>query len=411
MNSFRPQRQDVTGLELSDMGGGTTRVVAAIGTRGYPTTVQYDLGKNGANGLYTATMASSGCPSFTSIASNANGFVFGNQVAGSPYTTGAPMNAGNGTPCDYPISGGTGTCVSTTNQLGRIDIAVAPSNANYIYAQAQSIVWNNNSGCGSTNGCQLGAWASTDGGGSWSYMEGSQGGSLRNCSNGQGDYPQNWYDQGVAVDPNNPDRVFVDTYEVWFATRTGTVWNDTTCGYSVANPRPVHVDQHALAFVPGSSSILAVGNDGGVHGTANADVVNQTTDPTWFNMDTDINTIEFYSGDISGNFANAASPQANGGSQDNGSISVTFAGTPTGPVLWQLGEGGDGFYGRIDPFGRATITARCIAASVTARLRMLLGAVMYRAAPASGATTQDRSFSRTIFSMVAFQGAMIVRQR
>ena len=79
-----------------------------------------------------------------SIASNANGFVFGNQVTGSPYTTGAPMNAGTGTPCDYPISGGTGTCGSSTNQLGRIDIAVAPSNPNYIYAQAQSIVWNNN---------------------------------------------------------------------------------------------------------------------------------------------------------------------------------------------------------------------------------------------------------------------------
>src|SRR5204863_315379 len=77
----------------------------------------------------------------------------------------------------------------------------------------------------------------------------------------------------------------------------------------------------------------------------------QTTDPTWFNMDTGINTIEFYSGDISGNFANAASPQASGGAQDNGSSSVTFNGAPTGPVLWQLGVGGDGFYSRIDPVG------------------------------------------------------------
>ena len=84
-------------------------------------------------------------------------------------------------------------------------------------------------------------------------------------------------------------------------------------------PGPVHVDQHALAFLPGSSSILVIGNDGGVHGTTNADVATQTIDPTWFNMDTGINTIEFYSGDISGNFANAASPQASGGSQDNGS--------------------------------------------------------------------------------------------
>ena len=140
-----------------------------------------------------------------------------------------------------------------------------------------------------------------------------------------GDYPQNWYDQGIAVDPNNPDRVFFDTFDVWFATRTGTVWNDTTCGYSYSGAAgPVHVDQHALAFLPGSSSILAIGNDGGVHGTANADAATHTIDPTWFNMDTGINTIEFYSGDISGNFANAASPQASGGAQDNGSSSSHF---------------------------------------------------------------------------------------
>src|SRR5262245_64687662 len=114
------------------MGGGTTRIIAAVGTRGFATPVQYDLNLNGANGIYSATMGSSGCPSFTSIASNANGFVFGNQVPGSPYATGAPMNAGSGTPCNYPITGGTGTCDSSTDQLGRIDIAVAPRHANYL---------------------------------------------------------------------------------------------------------------------------------------------------------------------------------------------------------------------------------------------------------------------------------------
>src|SRR6266699_951982 len=316
-NNFSTQRQDVTGLELSDTGGGNTRIIAGIGTRGFATTVQYDLGNNGANGLYTATMGSSGCPSFTSIASNANGFVFGNQVTGSAYSTGAPMNAGSGSPF---------VDINTGDQLGRIDIAVAPSNANYIYAQGQSIVGNSNGGCGSANGCQLGAWASTDGGANWSYMEGSQGGALRNCTGGQGDYPQNWYDQGVAVDPNNPDRVFFDTFEVWFATRTGNVWNDTTCGYSYSgNAGPVHVDQHALAFLPASSSVLLIGNDGGTHGTINADATTSTVDPTWFNMDTGLNTIEFYSGDISGNFANAPSPIAVGGAQDNAPSSVTFA--------------------------------------------------------------------------------------
>jgi hypothetical protein len=342
-NGFNTQRQDITGLELTDMGGGVTRILAAVGVRGFATTVQFDLGSNGANGIYSATMGSSGCPSFTSIASNANGFVFGNAVSGSAYTTGAAMNAGSGSPF---------VDINAGDQLGRVDIAVAPSNPNYVYAQAQSIVPNSNGGCGNTNGCQIGAWASTDGGTSWTFMEGAQGGALRDCQGGVGDYPQNWYDQGIVVDPNNPERVFIDTFDVWFATRTGTSWNDTTCGYSYSGAAgPVHVDQHALAFLPGSSSILLIGNDGGAHGTINADVTNSTTDPTWFNMDTGLNTIEFYSGDISGNFANAESPQASGGAQDNGSSSITFTGTPTGPVLWQLGVGGDGFYSRIDPVG------------------------------------------------------------
>jgi len=340
-NGFNTQRQDITGLEITDVGGGVTRIIAAVGVRGFATTVQFDLGMNGANGIYSATMGSSGCPNFTSIASNANGFVFGNMVAGSAYSTGAPMNAGSGSPF---------VDINTGDQLGRIDIAVAPSNADYVYAQAQSIV--GNAGCGNVPGCQIGTWSSTDGGTSWAFMEGSQGGALRDCQGGGGDYNQNWYDQGVVVDPNNPDRVFFDTFDVWFATRTGTAWNDITCGYSYSGAAgPVHVDQHALAFLPGSSSILLIGNDGGAHGTTNADVTNSTTDPTWFNMDTGLNTIEFYSGDISGNFANAASPQANGGAQDNGSSSVTFAGTPTEPVQWQLGVGGDGFYARIDPVG------------------------------------------------------------
>ena len=120
-NGFNTQRQDITGLELTDTGGGVTRILAAVGVRGFATTVQFDLGQNGANGIYSATIGLSGCPSFTSIASNANGFVFGNTVAGSAYTTGAPMNAG---------SGSAFVNISTGDQLGRVEIAVAPSNSN-----------------------------------------------------------------------------------------------------------------------------------------------------------------------------------------------------------------------------------------------------------------------------------------
>ena len=169
-------------------------------------------------------------------------------------------------------------------QLSRIDIAVAPSDPNYIYAQAGSIAGNSASGCGGGSGCQLGVWSSIDGGTTWNFMTGSAGGSLRSCATGgtsgtgssatlgSGDYPQNWYDQGLVVDPNNPDRLFVDTFDIWLALRAGTQFYNITCGYngtSVSN-HVVHVDHHALAFVPGSSSILLEGSDGGIFGTTNA---------------------------------------------------------------------------------------------------------------------------------------------
>src|SRR5207245_11381752 len=130
--------------------------------------------------IYNATMGSSGCPSFTSIASNANGFVFGNMVAGSAYSTGALMNVGTGSPF---------VDINSGDQLGRLEIAVAPSNPNYIYAQAQSIIGNSNGGCGGAPGCQIGAWASTNGGTGWNFMEGSRDGAVRACQNGASDYP------------------------------------------------------------------------------------------------------------------------------------------------------------------------------------------------------------------------------
>ena len=54
-NSFATQRQDITGLALTDVGG-STRIIAAVGVRGFATTVQYNLDQNGANGIYKGTM-------------------------------------------------------------------------------------------------------------------------------------------------------------------------------------------------------------------------------------------------------------------------------------------------------------------------------------------------------------------
>ena len=124
-NSFTTQRQDITGLALINAGS-STRVIAAVGVRGFATTVQYNLNQNGANGIYAGTMPASGCPvDFAAITTNLNGWSALNPASGTAY-----VNS------------------TTGNQLGRIDIAVAPSNSNYIYAQVQSIAPINDSGCG-----------------------------------------------------------------------------------------------------------------------------------------------------------------------------------------------------------------------------------------------------------------------
>ena len=115
-NNFTTMRQDITGLELTNVGG-STRILAAVGVRGFATTVQYDLGQNGANGIYQGTMPTSGCPSdFVAITTDSSGWVGQNAASGVAY---ASQTSGN--------------------QLGRIDIAVAPSDPNYIYAQVQAI--------------------------------------------------------------------------------------------------------------------------------------------------------------------------------------------------------------------------------------------------------------------------------
>ena len=304
-NAFSTQRQDITGLLTRDEGDDTT-LYAFVGARGTNTPVQANLNLNGANGAYSTTWPASGCPASWDLLSRPD--------------NGWPVGTGSGIPVADP--GG--------NTLGRMDVAMAPSNPDVIYVQVQAVL-------GNTHG-QLGVWRTTDGGTTWEQRSTVAG--LTGCG---GDYPQNWYDQGLAVDPNNPDVVFMDTFDIWKSTNGGTTFTDITCGYSGGDT--VHVDQHALAFVPGSSTTLIAGSDGGAYVTLNADAAT----PTFTQINNSLSTLEFYSGDITGGFATAAQPGINGGMQDNGSaVYVWNAGNPS-EAVWQLRKGGDGMFARIEP--------------------------------------------------------------
>lgn len=297
-NAHTTQRQDTTGLLAIDLGA-STELIAAIGTRGTPTPVQPDLANNGANGVYRATMPASGCPASWNLLNN-----------------NWPANTGNG--------------VSGATTVGRIELAVAPSNNQVLYAMISDTNLENG---------VLGVWKSVDRGTAWTQIGSST--AFGGCAS---EGRQMWYDAGLTVDPNNENIVIASAVDAFKSTNGGSSFNNLTCGYQTGN---VHVDHHARAYVGGDSSRLLLGSDGGMWYSSNANAAS----PTFIPLNNSINTIEFYSGDITANFATSANPGISGGAQDNGS-NVTVFGSVVGPSSWVTRWFGDGIYTRIDPIVR-----------------------------------------------------------
>ena len=325
--STSAQRQDVTGLIPVSNGDGTTRLYVAIGTRGSPTPVQPDLGLTGSNGVYLLQQVpASGCPAIADWALE---------------NTGWPTGLGNG--------------VAGATLLGRIEIAVAPSDPTRMYAEAED------TGTKKINSF----YVSNDAGHTWTQTStsvsgvagfnnnGTNPGCEGNSNNGGA---QMWYDAGLTVDPNNKDRVWMSTIDATVSSDGGQNYYDVTCGYgnhSVNGGTRVHVDHHARAFVGNDSTQMLLGSDGGVFYSANADVAvtSSTASNTmkWVGLNTTINDIEFYFGDITANFATSPLPAIGAGAQDNGCSRAGFAGQPTGPVLWTSNCSGDGTTTKIEP--------------------------------------------------------------
>jgi hypothetical protein len=302
-NPHSTQRQDGTGLILHD-NGTSTDVYVAIGTRGSPTPVQPNLDQNGANGIYHTTMPTSGCPAvgdWTLITRGDNGF---------------PVGTGNGTP-------------NNPSQVGRIDMAMAPSNPDVIYAVVADTTLSNG---------LLRIYRTDNGGTTW--IAGT------NFDNGS---TQNWYDQNVIVDPTDPMVIFVDMIDIFRSTNGGASLTNITQGYSGGDV--VHVDHHGLAYVNNDPDRLLASSDGGAYYT---DVA---TDPglsfnDFVRLNETFNTIEFYSGDITADFNTSSSPAINGGAQDNGSMVKVWdvgGGEPVEAAEWQVTTGGDGMFARIEP--------------------------------------------------------------
>jgi photosystem II stability/assembly factor-like uncharacterized protein len=134
--------------------------------------------------------------------------------------------------------------------LGRIGIAISLSNPDIIYTMVEA-----DSGNGHTTR-PSGLYRSEDGGQTWE----------KTASNNVRPF---YYSQ-VRVDPKNPDRVYWSSTPVNFSDDGGRTVGNATIG--------VHVDHHAMWIDPNDPEHFIVGNDGGVAQTwdrgGNYDVLN-----------------------------------------------------------------------------------------------------------------------------------------
>ncbi len=206
------------------------------------------------------------------------------------------------------------------NQMGRISLAIAPSNDQVLYAAIH--------GTNPTNSAvdTDRVYTSTNGGASWSPLP-----SVSSKTDFGG--TQGYYNNVIAVDPTNPAIVYVGGIDFWRSSDGGNTWTNLTNGYGTPNGKNIHVDQHAIAFANGSGSTFYIGNDGGVWKTTDGST-------SFTNCNSTFQTIQFY--DI------AVSPQdpsfTFGGTQDNGIESNTQPSS-----TWNEIYVGDGGYCLVDP--------------------------------------------------------------
>ncbi len=208
--------------------------------------------------------------------------------------------------------------------LSRVELACAPSDANYVYA----LVENGN--------VVNGILRTVDGGTNWvsrtEPADADPGIPASDFSRGQA-----WYDLTIAVDPNNRDALMVGGIDLFKSTDGAGTWTQISHWYGGFGFPYTHADQHNIVYRPGSSSIAYFTNDGGVFRTANADVAA----PTMTDKGLNYITSQFYACAL---HPTAITSYALGGTQDNGSHQFTQG------VVQNTVEvtGGDGAFCHID---------------------------------------------------------------
>ena len=203
--------------------------------------------------------------------------------------------------------------LSKSIYLGRVGVAIAPSNPNRLYVITTK-----------TDGSDGGFYISNDGGDSFN----ASGPNANNRPGSQGGF--GWWFGRLWVDPADQNHILVAGVNLRRSLDGGVTW---------ANSGSVHADQHAVQWDPHTPGRVYLGNDGGTY-RSDGNAANQT----WVKAENEPYT-QFYSIDVGEQFPD----RITGGAQDNGSQRSWSAGGPGSTDNWDEFNGGDGEYTLIDP--------------------------------------------------------------
>mgnify|MGYP000858044055 CR=1 FL=1 len=261
----------------------------------------------------------------TGAGTNANCVILNPQNSSMVYVTVGGTNAGL---IKKSTDGGAvWTTLSTglPSSMGRIQLAIAESNVNYIYASIAA----------SSGGALVGLYRSTDGGGNWTAMA-----TTPNYLSSQG-----WYDNAVIVKPANENLVVVGGLDVYVSTTGGSSLVQRS-QWATTNPGNFcHADIHRLAY---NGSVLWCCSDGGVYKSTN-------DGQNWTDLNRTISTLQYQSADYDP--TNILNLQ--GGTQDNNKQTST-----NGGANWIQRTTGDGGYTIIDPVNTNYIYGQYVNGSI-----------------------------------------------
>lgn len=210
---------------------------------------------------------------------------------------------------------------------GRVEIAIAPSNSNIVYLSVST-----------SSGATYGVYRTEDAGENWVNI-----GAKGPLFDPFGSNAQGWYDNVIAVNPFNPNKVYLGGVDFYtWSDQSGWKLADAGLGSGNANPNYIHPDKHEITFSDLDSNVMYVGCDGGVYKSVNAAA--SFPYPSFSVKNRGYNVTQMYS------VAAGINGDVMGGAQDNGTNFINYNGNTRLAAKQVIG--GDGIYAdisHIDP--------------------------------------------------------------